>query len=96
MECLYIIKGWFHFQTFVLSYTFIKYNRKVKDIPYKYITFDKTLYSNYPLFCINKDPYHYLYITGFEEKIVFENLFPNPINYYWYGIINLDKLKYTT
>ena len=43
------------FQTFYMSYTFNKYNKKVHPIPYKYIDNNYSLTANYKvsLFCIN-------------------------------------------
>ena len=72
--------GTLQFQIFVTIYTFIKYGRKVKNIPNNLIRIDRALTSdyNYPLFCINKGAFHYNDIINKKAKIVMEYLFPNP------------------
>ena len=71
------------FQTLILSYTFIKYNKRVNDIPYKFIRINDSIsaYYDFPLFCINKGPGNYSYLTFFKTKIVMEKLFPIPTPY---------------
>jgi len=66
------------FQTLVLSYIFIKYNRKVRDIKYKFIRINNSISANFnfPLFCINKGPGNYSYLAFYKAKIVMEYLFP--------------------
>ena len=94
LDCLYRHIGYIQFQIFVVSYTFIKYHRKVKNIPYKYIKFKKALSSNYnySLLCINKGSEHYSYLSSYKSKIVMEYLFPNPSPYEIidYSLINLS------
>jgi len=71
------------FQIFILSYTFLKYNRKVKNIDYKFIQLNKSISANYnfQLFCINKGPGNYTLLTLNKAKIIMEYLFPNPTPY---------------
>ena len=95
LENLYRSIGTLQFQIFVTIYTFIKYKRKVKNIPNKLIRIDRALSSNYncALFCLNKGPYHYKNIISNKAKIVMEFLFPNPSPY---EIINfsIQNLSY--
>lgn len=83
LDSLYRKKGYVQFQQFVLSYTFIKYNRKVSNIPYNYIDIKKISKSsfNYSLFCINKGSFHYSYLDLYKAKITMEYLFPFPTPY---------------
>ena len=83
LDCLYRISGYLQFQIFILSYTFIKYNRKVRNIPNKFIRINNTLSSdfNISLFCINKGEGNYSYIDFYEAKITMEYLFPIPSPY---------------
>lgn len=71
------------FQTFVLSYTFMKYNKKVKYISYKYISNKNSLFANYnyQLFCINTNGYHNSDLSFFKTKLVMEYLFPDSTPY---------------
>ena len=71
------------FQTLVLSYTFIKYNKRVNDIPSKYIRIRNSISANYdfPLFCINTGAGKYSDITFYQTKIIMEKLFPIPTQY---------------
>ena len=66
------------FQTLIQSYIFIKYNRKVRDIKYKFIRINNSISAdyNFSLFCINKGPGNYSYLTFYKTKIVMEYLFP--------------------
>ena len=66
------------FQTLILSYIFIKYNRRVRDIKYKFIRINDSISAdyNFHLFCINKGPWNYSYLTNYKTKIVMEYLFP--------------------
>ena len=75
--------GYVQFQEFYLAYTFIKNNRKVRHIPYRYIKINDTILGNfkYSLFCINKGSFNYSYLTYYKAKIVMEYLFPNPTPY---------------
>ena len=83
LDCLYRSNETLQFQIFVTVYTFIKYGRKVKNIPYNYIKIDRALFANYnySLFCINKGAFHYKNIIYKKAKIVMEYLFPNPSPY---------------
>ena len=71
------------FQIFVLSYTFIKYEKRVKDIPYKFIKLNNSISANYhfSLFCINKGPGNYSLLNYYKAKIAMEYLFPIPSPY---------------
>lgn len=71
------------FQTFVLSYTFIKFNKKVKDITYRYIKLNDSIKGNYnfSLFCLNREPFNYSDLTLYKAKITMEYLFPIPTSY---------------
>ena len=83
LDCLYRHMKGLQFQTLILAYSFIKYDRKVKNIPNNYITVKDSISGNYkfPLFCINKEPGNYSYIKYYNEKIIMEYLFPNPSPY---------------
>ena len=83
LDCLYRSNETLQFQIFVTVYTFIKYGRKVKNIPCNYIKIERALFANYnyPLFCINKGAFHYKNIVYKKAKIVMEYLFPNPSPY---------------
>ena len=87
LDSLYRHQESIQFQTFLLSYTFIKYNKKVKDIPYKYIYNSNSVLNNYnyPLFCINTGAYNNLDIYFLKSKIVMEYLFPVPTPYEIYN-----------
>ena len=82
------------FQMLILSYTFIKFDKKVKDIPYKFIKINNSITSDYKfsLFCINKGPGNYSYIDNYKAKIAMEYLFPNPSPYEIvdYSFVNLS------
>ena len=79
------------FQTFVLSYTFMKYNKKVKYISYKYISNKNSLLANYnyQLFCINTNGYDNSNLSFLKTKLVMEYLFPDSTPY---EIINYSSL----
>ena len=83
LDCLYRIYGYLQFQIFILSYTFIKYKRKVINIPNKFIRINNTISSdfNISLFCINKGEGNYSYLDYYKAKIMMEYLFPNPTPY---------------
>ena len=83
LDCNYRIPGFFQFQIFVLVYTFIKYYRKVKIIPTKYITIDDPNFSyyKYHLFCINKGSGNYSYLNYIKSKIALEYKFHIPSPY---------------
>ena len=82
------------FQTLILSYIFIKYKRKVRDIKYKFIRINDSISAvfNFPLFCINKGPGNYTYLTFYKTKIVMEYLFPvqTPYEIIDYSFINIS------
>ena len=83
LDCIYRIPGYIQFQTFVLAYTFLKFKRKVKNIPNKYIRLNNSLSSdyNFALFCINKGAGNYNYLNFYKAKIAMEYLFPTPSPY---------------
>ena len=84
LDCLYRIEGYLQFQIFIQSYTFIKYKRKVKNIPNKFIQLSDALTADYHdifLFCINKGSGHYTYLNFYKAKIAMEYLFPIPSPY---------------
>ena len=82
------------FQTLILSYSFIKYKRKVNNIRSKFFFLNDSISSNYKfsLLCINKGPGYYSYINLYKEKIAMEYLFPNPSPYELidYSLINIS------
>ena len=94
LDCLYRHIENIQFQTFVLSYTFIKYNKKIINIPYKYIKLNDSIISNYnySLFCINRGAFNYSEISLYKAKIVMDYLFPIPTPYEIidYSISNLS------
>ena len=71
------------FQTLYLCYTFIKYQKKVHNIPYKYIGFKTSLYSrfNYPLFCINTNAYQNSEMSKKFFIVIMEKIFPKQSPY---------------
>ena len=71
------------FQVLILSYTFIKYQKKIKGISYKLIQNKYSLYQDYniSLFCINTGSIYYSTASFMKSKIVMEYLFPNPTKY---------------
>ena len=83
LDCLYRIYGYLQFQIFILSYTFLKYKRKVKNIPHKFIRINNTISSdfNVSLFCINKGEGYYSYLDFYKAKIAMDYLFPKPSPY---------------
>ena len=98
LDCSYRHIESLQFQTLILSYTFIKYNKRVNDIPYRLInnrnSFNEN-YSNYSLFCLNTGSLNYSNVSFLISKIVMHYLFPIPspyekINY------DLSQLSYET
>ena len=83
LDCLYRIYGYLQFQIMVLSYTFLKYKRKVKLLPAKFIRLNDSITENYnyPLFCINKGAGNYSFLTLYKVKLVMEYLFPKASPY---------------
>lgn len=79
------------FQTFYMSFTFNKYNRKVHTLSYKYIDNDRTITGNYnvSLFCINRGQKKYSNLSFKKSRIVMEKLFPEPTKY---ELINYSEL----
>ena len=79
------------FQTFYMSYTFNKYNKKVHSLSYKYIDIDRSITNDYnvSLFCINTGQKNYSNLSFKKARIVMENLFPEPTKY---EIINYTEL----
>ena len=71
------------FQAFILCYTFIKYKRKVKNIPNILIQSKNSIEGNYnfSLFCLNTGPYNYTDLNKMKSKLVMEYLFPEPSPY---------------
>ena len=80
------------FQTFYMSYTFNKYNKKVHSLSYKYIDIGRSITSDYniSLFCINTGQKRYSNLSFKKARIVMENLFPEPTKY---EIINYTELS---
>ena len=84
LNTLYRHIGFVQFQTFYISYNFIKHNKKVKDIPYNYIDINNSIisdYKKYSLFCINTGSSKYFNLTFYKAKIIMEYLFPYPTPY---------------
>ena len=92
LDCLYRIPGYLQFQILIMAYTFIKYRRKVSNIPSKFVQLNDSISANYrfSLFCINKGAGYYNYINYYKAKIAMEYLFPNPTPY---EIIDYSILK---
>ena len=83
LDCTFRISGYIQFQFFMLSYTFLKYYKKVNHIPSKYVNLKHSISEiyKYPLFCINKGADNYTKLDFYEEMIVLEYLFPTPSPY---------------
>ena len=83
LEALYRHTESIQFHSFLLAYTFIKYNKKVNPISYNYIENDKSLFSqyNFSLFCINTGARQYSPLSFMKSKLVMEMLFPEPTPY---------------
>ena len=96
LDCQYRHIESLQFQILIISYTFIKYNKKVKDIPYQFIVLENSDSTNYnsALFCINKNSGKYSHLNLYKAKIVMEYLFPFPSPYEIldYSIINISFL----
>ena len=82
------------FQVFYLSYSFIRFLKKVKNISNNLIQNKNAIFAdyNYSLFCINTGSIKYDSLAFMESKIVMEYLFPFPSKY---EIIN-NSLSITT
>ena len=83
LDSLYREINSLQFQSFALSYMFIKFNKKVKDLSHKYIDIKKVLWENYnsALYCINTGGVNYSIFNFKKAKIVMNNLFPVPTPY---------------
>ena len=84
LDCLFRHTDSLQFQCLILSYTFIKYNKKVNNIPYKLINSRNSFkenYNNYSLFCINTGSLNYSNATFMITKIIMQYLFPIPSPY---------------
>ena len=92
LDCLYRISGYLQFQILIMAYTFIKYERKVSNIPSKFVQLNDSISANYgfSLFCINKGAGYFNYINYYKARIAMEYLFPNPTPY---EIIDYSILK---
>ena len=62
---------------------FIKYNKKIKDISFKYIDINDSIFDNfnYSLYCINTGGGNYSYLNFYKARIVMNYLFPIPSPY---------------
>ena len=94
LDCQYRHIKSLQFQMLVISYTFIKYNKKVNNIPYKFLVINNSvsLKKKYPLFCINKNSGNYSNLTLYKAKILMEYLYPEPSPYEIidYSFVNLS------
>ena len=93
LDCPFRDYEYLQFQILVVSYTFLKYNRKVNNIPYKFIQLNDSISVKYNafLFCINKGAGNYSYLSLYKAKIAMEYIFPFPTKY---EIIDYSILKY--
>ena len=84
------------FQTFYMSYTFNKYNKKVHPISYNYIDNEASITGNYnfPLFCINTGQKDYSDLSFKKARITMENLFPEPTKYELLNHTELPSIAY--
>ena len=71
------------FQTFYMEYTFSKFNKKVKHIPYSYINIKSSTKANYSygLFVINTGGEKYSELYFKKQRLTMESLFPRPTPY---------------
>ena len=94
LDCVYRHVESLQFQMLVLAFTFLKYNKKVKDIPYKFMMINGSFPINnrFSLFCINKGAGNFSQIDFYKERIFLEYLFPNPSPYEIidYSFINIS------
>ena len=83
MDCVYRHYEYLQFQILVVSYIFLKYRRRVKNIPSVFIQINESILGNYhyKLFCINKGSGNYPKLNLHKAKIVMEHLFPYPSKY---------------
>ena len=101
LDCGYRIYGYLLYHLFSVVYSFIKYNRKINNIPSKFIDLNNSISTNYNkilLFCINKGNGNYSYLDYYKAKVTLEYLFPNPSPYEIvnYSLLNLSfNLSYS-
>jgi hypothetical protein len=86
------------FQTFYMSYTFNKYNKKVHPLSYHYIDNNNAVNENYnfSLFCINTGNEDYSNLSFKLTKVVMENLFPEPTKYELLNHIDFQSIELDT
>lgn len=88
----------FQYQAFYFSYTFLQYNKKINNIPYKYMNNRYSIIENYnySLLCINTGAINYSNLSFLKTKIVMEYLFPEPSPYelidYSFSKISFDVM----
>ncbi len=80
LDSLYRNVEGLQFEIFISSYIFLKYDRKIKNIPNQFIKLNDSTYGNYntSLFCINKGAGYHSDLKLYQEKIILEYLFPSP------------------
>ena len=83
LDCKYRNMEGLQFEIFILLYTFIKYNRKIKNISHNFIKLNDSIYGNYQtsLFCINRGAGEVSLKALYQERIIMEHLFPIPSPY---------------
>ena len=83
MDCLFRHYEYIQFQLLFQAYTFIKYKRKINNIPSKFIQLNNSISEEYgySLFCLNKGAGNYSYLNFYNAKILMEYLFPKPSYY---------------
>ena len=93
LDCLYRHYEYLQFQILVVSYTFLKYHRRVKNIPSTFIQLNESIFANYnyKLFCLNKGAGNYPKLNLYKAKIIMESLFPYPTKYeiFDFSVFNL-------
>ena len=83
LDCRYRHYEYIQFQILYTSYIFLKYNRKIKNIPNKLIKINDSISADYNsfLFCLNKGAGNYSFINFNKAKIVLVYIFPQPSPY---------------
>ena len=83
LDCPYRHSEYIHFQILISSYTFIKHNKKINNIPSKVIDLNNSISSDhkFSLFCINKGGGNYSNLNLYKTKIFMEYLFPQATPY---------------
>ena len=83
LDSLYRHPNGIQYQIFATSYIFLKYNRKVNNIPSIFIQLNNSIKGNYKndLFCINKGTFNYTDLAFYKSKLVMEYLFQKPSLY---------------